>query len=62
MSRPLPEGITAIRVPEESELLEVAKQAAVSGMYLISDGHRTVISPVLLPGWYRLGVTIKEAA
>lgn len=62
MQRPLPEGITAIRVPEESELLEVARLASTRGMYLVTDGTQTVISPVVLPGWHRLGVTVKEAA
>jgi hypothetical protein len=62
MIRPLPEGITAIHVPAESELLEAFTSAAARGMYLITDGKRTVISPQVLPGWHRLGVTVKDAA
>ncbi len=62
MITPMPEGITAIRVPEEAELLEVATEAAARGMYLVTDGRRTVLSPIVMPGWHRLGVSIKDAA
>lgn len=58
----LPEGITTIHVPDEAELLAIAQEAAVKGLYLITDGRRTVLSPHVLPGWHRMGVTIKEAA
>jgi hypothetical protein len=62
MVRPLPEGVTCIRAPEEAELLDVANEAATKGLFLITDGRETVLSPIVMPGWHRMGVSVKEAA
>jgi hypothetical protein len=59
---PMIEGITCIRAPEEAELLEIAGDAAAAGLILITNGRETVLSPIMLPGWHRLGVSVKEAA
>lgn len=56
-----PIGIAVIRPPEEAELLEVASQAAASHLHLITDGRETVLSPIIPPGWYRIGVRVKDA-
>jgi len=40
-----------ILVPAEAELMEIAKQAQASHLHLISNGQRSVLSPVVLPGW-----------
>jgi hypothetical protein len=57
---PLP-GVT-VRPPEEAELLQVAIDAAAKGMFLITDGRETLVSPVVMPGWRRLAVRLKDAA
>lgn len=56
------DGVIAIRDPETAELLAVAADAAARGLFLITDGRRTLLSPRVMPGWHRLGVTVKEAA
>lgn len=56
------DGIQTIRLPEESELLEIAQRAAASHLHLITDGRQVVLSPFIPPGWHRLAVRVKEAA
>lgn len=62
MQRPLPEGITTIHVPAESELLEIAAQANAAHLHLITNGKDTVLSPMVPAGWHRMGVRVKDAA
>ncbi len=49
-------------IPASTRLVDAAKQASVSGLHLLTDGKRTILSPQRLPGWFRIGVSIKEAA
>lgn len=48
-----------IIVPRETLVSECANEAAVRGLHLITDGKDTLISPVVLPGWFRVGVRVK---
>jgi hypothetical protein len=59
---PLPEGVTVIRHPRETELLEVAQQARASHLHLITNGRDTILSPQIPPGWHKLAVRVKDAA
>ena len=61
ISTPLPEGLTVVRVPDEAEVLEIAK-ALPPGLILVSNGHQSVIAPHVPPGWHRVSVSVKEAA
>lgn len=51
-------------IPDEAELLEVARQAHAQHLHLITNGRRSALSPVIPPGWTRISVTCKpqEAA
>ena len=49
----------AIIIPEETEVLAAAGQAAAAGMHLICNGKRIVISPIVPPGWFKVAVKIK---
>ena len=51
----------AIVIPDETEILEAAHMAQARGFYLISNGRRAAISPVIPPGWTRLSVTRKPS-
>ena len=53
---------TIVRPPREAELIEVANQAAAAHLHLITDGRETILSPIILPGWHKLAVRVKEAA
>lgn len=46
-------------IPEETPAFDAADAARLRGQYLICDGHQTEISPVVRPGWFRLGVALK---
>lgn len=48
--------------PTDAELLSVASDAAARGLFLITDGRETKISPNVPPGWHRMAVRVKEAA
>lgn len=52
--------IAAIIIPDQATVLEAAQQAAAAHLHLITDGRRSVLSPIVLPGWHKLGVRIKE--
>lgn len=45
----------------DTAVLEAARMAVVSNLHLITDGRRSVLSPVVLPGWHRLAVHHKPA-
>lgn len=50
-----------IILPADTPVLDAARQAADSHLHLITDGRRSVLSPIVLPGWYRLAVHHKPA-
>lgn len=56
------DGVATIRPPLEAELLEVAQQAVASHLHLLTNGRETILSPIILPGWHKLGVRVKDAA
>ncbi len=58
---PLPEGVTAVRVPDEAEILQIA-QSLPPGLMLVSNGRQSVIAPHVPAGWHRINVNVKEPA
>lgn len=46
-------------IPDEALLFDVAKLAANQHLHIISNGQRTVLSPIIPDGWNRLVVKIK---
>lgn len=50
-----------ILIPSDTEVREAARMAAAAHLHLLIREGRTVLSPVVLPGWTRLGVTCKPA-
>jgi len=42
---------TVITVPDNALVLEIAIQAKADHLYLISSGKRSVLSPLVPPGW-----------
>ena len=48
-------------IPSDTEVRDAAAMAAASHLHLITDGHRTLLSPFVLPGWTRLSVAVKPA-
>lgn len=49
-------------IPSDTDVMEAARLAAAAHLHLITDGRRTVLSPVVPPGWHKLAVTVKEVA
>ena len=43
----------SIIVPDDAQILDIARQAVTSHLYLITDGQRSLLSPVV-PNGYRL--------
>lgn len=48
-----------ILVPSDTEVREAARMASAAHLHLLIREGRTVLSPVALPGWTRLGVNRK---
>ncbi len=46
----------AILIPSNTEVIAAARMAAAAHLQLLVREGRTVLSPVVLPGWTRLGV------
>lgn len=46
-------------VPDEATLLDVAELAGAEHLHIITNGKRTVLSPVIPKGWNRLIVKIR---
>lgn len=51
---------TLFELPDENlSAADLAEAAKARGMHLIHNGRRVVISPVIPPGWQKLGVFVK---
>lgn len=50
-----------IILPADTPVLDAAQQAAAAHLHLITDGRRSVLSPIVLPGWHKLAVVHKPA-
>lgn len=51
--------LSAIFLPDDALLDECIEAANQAGMYLISDGHRALISPVIPAGFRQIKITAK---
>lgn len=51
--------VTHIGIPDDALLFDVAKSAAGQRLHVLSDGRRTVLSPVLLNGWTEIHVRVR---
>lgn len=49
-------------IPSTAQVIDIARLACARHLHIITDGHRTVLSPEIPPGWYKIGVKIKPAA
>ncbi|MEO6146546.1 MAG: hypothetical protein ABIT70_05735 [Sulfuriferula sp.] len=47
-------------IHSNAEVFEIARQANAQHLHIITDGERTVLSPIVLPGWHKLCVKIKQ--
>jgi hypothetical protein len=54
--------LAAFILPDAITLAEADQVARTNDMYLITDGRRVVVSPIILPGWRQMPVRIKPAA
>lgn len=48
-----------ILIPDEATLIEAAEQAAAGHLMVLTNGARTVLSPVWIEGWARVAIKIK---
>ena len=48
-----------LNITEEALFDDLLQQARERGMHLISDGKRTLISPIVPPGFIKIAVKIK---
>ncbi|MBS1188934.1 MAG: hypothetical protein H6R10_726 [Rhodocyclaceae bacterium] len=48
-------------IPDDMTLVAAAARAASSGFFLVTDGRRTLISPVVPPGFHRIVVRNRPA-
>lgn len=51
--------LTAIFLPDDALLAECIEAANNAGMFLITDGRRALIAPVVPKGWQRIKITAK---
>lgn len=51
-------------IPSETQVIEIARMANAQHLRIITDGKQTVLCPAnhIPPGWYKLGVKLKQAA
>lgn len=51
--------ICAVIIPDTATVMDAARQAKASNLHLICDGKRTVLSPIVPPGWFKIAVKAK---
>ena len=49
-----------IIIPSDAQVIAAANQANAQHLHLITDGERTLLSPIVMPGWHKLAVKIKQ--
>jgi len=54
-------SITHIGIPDDALLCDVAESAAGQHLHILSNGRRTVLSPIVLNGWTEVHVRIKSS-
>lgn len=52
--------VTDIGIPDDALLVDVAQCAAGQHLHILSNGRRTVLSPVVLEGWTEVHLRIKS--
>lgn len=52
--------ITQIGIPDDALLADVAASAAGQHLHILCNGHRTVLSPVILNGWTEIRVRVQS--
>lgn len=51
-----------IRPADEARLIDVMARASQRGLTLVTDGHDIYLTPIVMPGEFRVGVAMREAA
>jgi hypothetical protein len=51
---------TIIPVTEDALVYELVQVAKAAGMYLISDGFKVVVSPIVPPGFFKIAIRVKN--
>lgn len=54
--------VTARLFRDDALFDEVAQAAVAANMFLIGNGKRIVVSPIVPPGWFKIAVKIKSPA
>ena len=54
-------ALLTILIPADTEVIAAARMASAAHLHLLVREGRTVLSPVVLPGWTRLGVNTTHA-
>ncbi len=52
--------ITHIGIPDDALLADVAESAAGQHLRILTNGHRTVLSPIALNGWTEIRVRVQS--
>ena len=47
-------------IPDNATVIDIARQANAQHLHLLTDGARTVLSPIVLPGWQKIAVKHKQ--
>jgi len=50
----------ATLIPDDALLFDVAESAAGQHLHVLTNGRRTVLSPVVLDGWTKVRIGIKS--
>ena len=51
---------TILAFTDDTTVDELAQVAKASGMHLISNGFKVVVSPIVPPGFFKIAVKIKH--
>lgn len=54
-------AVIHIAIPDETTVLAAAQQAAAAGFLLVTNGERTLISPIVPKGYHKIVVRLPNA-
>lgn len=52
--------MATMTIPDEQTVLEASRLASAAHLHLVTDGHRTLLSPIVPTGWIKISVSSRK--
>jgi len=53
--------MATVTIPDEQTVLEASILASAAHLHLVTDGRRTLLSPIVPKGWIKISVSARKS-